>query len=70
MRSFVSAFLQVYPMAPSDVIGNQSPFFFDASAKDLYWWLRLGCRLEILAAKLFSFPVKLKIRIRIRNSAV
>lgn len=59
VRSFVSAFLQVYPMAPSDVIGNQSPFFFDASAKDLYWWLRLGCRLEILAAKLFSFPVKL-----------
>lgn len=59
MRSFVSAFLAQYPLEPSDVIGSQTPFFFDASAKDIYWCLRAGCRLEILPARLFSFPVEL-----------
>ena len=59
MQSFVEAFLHEYPIAEEDVLGNQTPFFFDASAKDLYWWLYTGCRLEILPTRLFSFPTEL-----------
>lgn len=59
MQSFVAAFLDEYPIAQEDVIGNQTPFFFDASAKDVYWSLFTGCRLEIIPTRLFSFPVQL-----------
>lgn len=59
MQSFVEAFLHEYPIGEDDVLGNQTPFFFDASAKDIYWWLYTGCRLEILPTRLFSFPTEL-----------
>lgn len=59
MQSFVTAFLEEYPIHETDIMGNQTPFSFDASAKDLYWCLRTGCRLEILPTRLFSFPVEL-----------
>ena len=41
------------------MIGNQTPFFFDASGKDLYLMLKMGCSMEILPTKLFSFPTEL-----------
>lgn len=59
MQSFVESFLREYPIREDDILGNQTPFFFDASAKDLYWWLYTGCRLEILPTRLFSFPAEL-----------
>ena len=59
MQSFAEAFLSEYPIMSQDVIGNQTPFYFDASAKDIYWTLYSGCHLEILPTKLFSFPVEL-----------
>lgn len=59
VRSFVEAFLSEFSLSREDVFGNQTPFFFDASAKDLYLSLRLAARLEILDAGLFSFPVRL-----------
>lgn len=59
VRNFVDAFLGEFPLTGADVFGNQTPFFFDASAKDLYLTLRLGARLEIQDAALFSFPVRL-----------
>lgn len=42
-----------------DVIGNQTPFYFDASVKDIYLCLKEGITLCIIPKKLFMFPVKL-----------
>lgn len=59
MLHFLDAFLAEYPLLPGDVLGNQTPFAFDASAKDLYWCIAAGCRLEILPTRLFALPVPL-----------
>jgi len=40
-------------------LGNQAPFFFDLSVKDLYQTLSKGCTAYILPKKLFSFPTLL-----------
>ena len=40
----------------STVFGNQAPFDFDVSVKDIYLSLKVGGTLEILEKKLFSFP--------------
>ncbi len=42
-----------------DVFGNQAPFFFDGSVKDVYAPLKLGATVHILPKKLFSFPMLL-----------
>lgn len=39
-----------------DVLGNQAPFYFDGSVKDLYITLKTGATCQILPKKLFSFP--------------
>lgn len=43
----------------TDVLGNQAPFYFDLSVKDIYQTLRNGCTTHILAKKLFMFPTLL-----------
>jgi len=40
----------------TDVIGNQTPFYFDASVKDIYLSLRTGATLVVIPQKCFSFP--------------
>ena len=57
--SYIRAYCDTFRFAAEDVIGNQTPFFFDASGKDLYMTVYLGCTLEILPTKLFSFPTEL-----------
>lgn len=47
----------VFPQEP--VFGNQAPFDFDVSAKDIYCCLKLGGSLQVIPKKLFSFPVQL-----------
>lgn len=42
-----------------DVIGNQTPFYFDASVKDIYICIKKGATLCIIPKKLFMFPIKL-----------
>ena len=42
-----------------DVLGNQAPFYFDLSVKDLYQTLRSGATTHILPQKLFMFPLLL-----------
>lgn len=59
MGSFLDAFLARFRISPDEIIGNQTPFFFDAAAKDLYLMSRLGCTLEIIPAEKFIFPVRL-----------
>lgn len=59
MVSFLSAYTARFGFSEREVIGNQTPFFFDASAKDYYLMFWTGARLEILPSELFSFPVRL-----------
>lgn len=49
-------FARTFSFDGEQVYGNQSPFDFDVSAKDIYNALRNGARLEILPKKLFLFP--------------
>lgn len=57
--SFVEAYANTFDFSPEEVIGNQTPFFFDASAKDLYLLLKLGCTMVILPSTLFTLPPEL-----------
>ena len=59
MLSYLDAFTARYPLKATDVLGNQTPFFFDASSKDIYWMLHDGVRMEVLDTGLFSQPYKL-----------
>lgn len=57
--SFIDAFTSAFSFTDDEIIGNQTPFFFDASAKDIYLMLKLGCTMEILPSTLFSLPPEL-----------
>lgn len=57
--TYIESFCRTFDFLPDEVIGNQTPFFFDASAKDIYLMLKLGCRMEILPPMLFSLPPEL-----------
>lgn len=57
--SYIRAFCDTFPFPPAEVIGNQTPFFFDASAKDYYLMLITGATLEIIPTEKFSMPTEL-----------
>ena len=59
MRSFLQAYTDRFDFCADDVIGNQTPFSFDASAKDLYLMLAAGATLQVLPTELFSMPTEL-----------
>ncbi len=46
-------------LQPGDVIGSRAVFTDRSAAPDLFGSLYAGCRLEILPARLYSFPVEL-----------
>ena len=41
------------------VFGNQTPFYFDASLKEIYPTLKFGAKAVIVPKQLFMFPIKL-----------
>ena len=56
---FVEAFTNEFTFTDDEVIGNQTPFFFDASAKDIYLMLKIGATMEILPKQIFALPPEL-----------
>jgi amino acid adenylation domain-containing protein len=56
---FIDEFTEIFDITENDVIGNQAPFDFDVSVKDIYSALKTGARLQIIPKQMFSFPVKL-----------
>lgn len=52
-------YTEAFDITDKEVIGNQAPFYFDSSVKDIYAVLKSGARMEIIPKQLFSFPVKL-----------
>ena len=57
--SFLKAFSTLFPFEDDTIIGNQTPLFFDASAKDLYLSIYNGATLEIIPSEKFILPVSL-----------
>lgn len=59
----VEAFSDVFPLDGDSVFGNQAPFDFDVSVKDIYLSLKHGATMAVLERMLFSFPIRLIQRI-------
>lgn len=59
MISFINAYVDKFKFDENEIIGNQSPFFFDASAKDYYLMMAVASKMVIIPNKLFSSPYNL-----------
>ena len=56
---FIEIFVPLFSICQNDIIGNQAPFDFDVSVKDIYSALKTGATLVIIPKRLFSQPVNL-----------
>lgn len=56
---FMEEFVDIFGITDKDVVGNQAPFDFDVSVKDIYSTLKTGATMQIIPKKMFSFPTKL-----------
>jgi len=56
---FIEQFTKLFEITEKDIIGNQAPFDFDVSVKDIYSTLKTGATMEIVPRQFFSFPMKL-----------
>lgn len=56
---FIGEFVNLFGINDSDVIGNQAPFDFDVSVKDIYSTIAVGATMQIIPKKCFSFPMPL-----------
>lgn len=56
---FMEYFTEIFGIGAEDVIGNQAPWDFDVSVKDIYAGLKTGATVQIIPRKLFSFPMLL-----------
>ena len=56
---FIDIFTDLFGIRDGDVIGNQAPFDFDVSTKDLYSAMKTGATLSIIPRRLFSNPTGL-----------
>ena len=57
--SFIEAYCRAFGFSSEEVIGNQTPLFFDASAKDIYLMMKTGATLEIIPTEKFAMPPEL-----------
>lgn len=56
---YVEAYTEEVQLAQDDILGNQSPFYFDVSLKDIYMAQKVGATLCIIPSKYFMTPKKL-----------
>ena len=54
--SFIDDFAPRFEITEEDIIGNQAPFDFDVSVKDIYSALKVGATLVIIPTAYFRFP--------------
>ncbi len=57
--SFAEGFCNTFDFNENEIFGNQTPFFFDAFAKDLYVAMKLGASIDIIPIEKFSMPPEL-----------
>jgi len=48
---FISCFTEIFGIRETDIIGNQAPFDFDVSVKDIYSGLMTGAKVQIIPKK-------------------
>ena len=56
---FIDNFTEIFSIGQGNVIGNQAPFDFDVSVKDIYSAIKTGAKLVIIPMRLFSNPTAL-----------
>lgn len=56
---FIDNFTEIFNITKNDIIGNQAPFDFDVSVKDIYSTIAKGATLVIIPKRLFSIPAEL-----------
>lgn len=56
---FISYFTEIFGIRSGDVMGNQAPFDFDVSVKDIYSGLMTGAKVQLIPREYFSNPTKL-----------
>lgn len=56
---FIKCFTEIFEITENDIIGNQAPFDFDVSVKDIYSAFFTGAELVVIPRELFSLPTKL-----------
>lgn len=59
VRDFIHYFIQTFDITEKDVIGNQAPWDFDVSVKDIFSAAWTGACIQIISKKYFSFPIEL-----------
>ena len=53
---FIDVFVDTFKFEESEIFGNQAPFDFDVSTKDIYSTIKVGATMEIIPKGKFSFP--------------
>lgn len=56
---FIDVFVDTFRINENDVIGNQAPWDFDVSVKDIYSTIKAGATMQIIPKQFFSMPTKL-----------
>ena len=56
VRDFIPIFTETFGFTEEDVFGNQAPFDFDVSVKDIYSTLYCGATMHIIPKACFSMP--------------
>lgn len=56
---FMAPFTELFRITEHDVLGNQAPFDFDVSVKDIYSGLYTGAKVQIIPREYFSNPTML-----------
>lgn len=56
---FIRYFTEIFHITERDVIGNQAPWDFDVSVKDIYSAIFTGATVQIIPRRMFSFPTQL-----------
>jgi amino acid adenylation domain-containing protein len=56
---YIESIRSTYQVSEKEIIGNQTPFYFDMSTLDIYLMLATGAKLVVIPEVKFMFPIKL-----------
>ncbi len=59
ISSFIREYCRIFSLTHDEIFGNQIPFYFDASTKDIFSTIYLGATSVIFSQQIFTFPIKL-----------
>lgn len=56
---FIDVFTKTFQINENEIIGNQAPWDFDVSVKDIYSTIKTGATMQIIPKQYFSLPTRL-----------